>query len=501
MLPEYRVELLNITKTFGGINALQGVSLRSKPGEIHALVGENGAGKSTLVKILSGACQRDRGTIKIDGNEVEISNPQNGRKAGIGIIYQEFSLVPDLSVSENIFLHTLGEKKIFVRWQEINRSAKELTDNLGFIIDPRDKIRDLSIASQQVVEIAKALSENVKVLILDEPTSVLAPHETSRLFEVLRKLKQQGVTIIYITHRLEEVFRIADLITILRDGSVTGNYPVSQITQEDIIKHMIGRKINAFYPERKTSPGKEIFRVQGICTRDKVKNISFSVREGEVLGITGLVGSGRTETVMAIFAADKKESGRIYLHDNELKLKSTTDALRSGLGLVPEDRKNQGIILSLSIEKNISISILNKLSDRLGFIRRYSERKNALEYMKNLSIKASGPETITSDLSGGNQQKVVLAKWLSVNCSVLLLDEPTRGVDVGAKVEIYNIINALAAKGLSIVLVSSEMMEVIGICDRILVIKDGEIRGELGRKDFSEENILKMTVGNGYSEN
>lgn len=496
MLPEYRVEFLKVTKTFGGINALQEVTLKGKPGEIHALVGENGAGKSTLVKILSGAYQKDSGIIKIDGVEVEIKSPLEGRKAGIGIIYQEFSLVPDLSVSENIYLYTLSEKKIFIKWQNINRNAKELIDSLGFIIDPLDKVRDLSINNQQVVEIAKALSENVKVLILDEPTSVLAPHETSRLFEVLKKLKQKGVTIFYITHRLEEIFKIADVVTVLRDGMVTGTYPLSKINLEDIIKMMIGRKLNAFYPERQIIHGKEIFKVENICSGDKVKKVSFSVREGEVLGITGLVGSGRTETVRAIFSADKKESGRIFLNDAELKIESPSDALKSGLGLVPEDRKTQGIILPLSIKNNISISILDKLSDRLGFIKKTKEKKNSLQFIDNLAIKAKNSEIIVSDLSGGNQQKVVLAKWLSLNCKVLMLDEPTRGVDVGAKVEIYNIINELAGKGMGIVLISSEMMEVIGVCDRILVLKDGEVSGLLEKKDFSEENILRMAISN-----
>lgn len=499
MIPEYRVEYLRVTKTFGGINALQEVTLRGKPGEIHALVGENGAGKSTLFKILSGAYQKDSGIIKIDGVEVEIKNPLDGRKAGIGIIYQEFSLVPDLSVAENIYLYTLGERKIFIKWQKINRNAKELTDSLGFTINPLDKVRDLSINNQQVVEIAKALSENVKVLILDEPTSVLAPHETLSLFEVLKKLKQKGVTIFYITHRLEEIFKIADVVTVLRDGMVTGTYPVSKINLEDIIKMMIGRKLNAFYPERQIIPGKEIFKVENISAGNKVKKVSFSVREGEVLGITGLVGSGRTETMRAIFSADKKESGRIFLNDTELKIESPSDALRSGLGLIPEDRKTQGIILPLSIKNNISISILDKLSDLLGFIKKNKEKKNSLQHMENLAIKARNPEIIVSDLSGGNQQKVVLAKWLSLDCKVLLLDEPTRGVDVGAKVEIYNIINELAGKGMGIVLISSEMMEVIGVCDRILVLKDGEVSGLLEKNDFSEENILKMSIGNQYS--
>jgi ribose transport system ATP-binding protein len=495
MLPEYRVELLNVSKSFGGVSALREVSLKSKPGEIHALVGANGAGKSTLVKILSGAYQKNSGIIKIDGIEVEINNPLNGRKIGIGIIYQEFSLVSELSVSENIYLHTLSEKKIFIKWHEMNRNAKELISSLGFVINPLNKVKDLSIADQQVVEVAKALSENVKVLILDEPTSVLAPYETSLLFEVLKKLKQKGVTIIYISHRLEEIFKIADVVTVLRDGIVSGSCLVSETNQEDIIKLMIGRKLDAFYPKREIVHGEEIFKVKNICVRDKVKAVSFSVRAGEVLGITGLVGSGRTEVIMAIFSAIKKESGTIYFNEVELEIDSTSDAVDSGLGLVPEDRKNKGLILPLSIKCNISITDLNNFSGRLGFIKNKKERGNALQLMEKLSIKAKSPEVSVSDLSGGNQQKVVLAKWLGINCRVLFLDEPTRGVDVGAKVEIYNLINELVVKGMSVILISSEFLEVIGVCDRILVMKEGRVQGILEKEEFSEENILRMAVG------
>jgi len=495
MSPEYRVELLNVSKSFGGINALQKVTLKSKPGEIHALVGENGAGKSTLVKILSGACKKDNGIIKIDGVEVEIKNPQDGRKAGIGIIYQEFSLVPDLSVSENIYLHTLSEKKIFMRWQKMNRNANELITSLGFAINPLTKIRDLSIADQQIVEIAKALSENVKILILDEPTAVLAPNETSLLFDVLKRLKLKGVTIIYISHRIEEIFIIADSITVLKDGRVSGCYLVPEINKEDIIKLMIGRKLNAYFPKREIIHGDEIFKVENICVRDKVKNVTFSVHEGEILGITGLVGSGRTETVRAIFSADKKKSGTIRLNGVDLNIASPADAVSSGLGLVPEDRKNQGIILPMSIKCNISLTNLGRLSNKLGFIKNKKENCYTLQLMEKLAIKAESSEVIVSDLSGGNQQKVILAKWLGIDCKVLFLDEPTRGIDVGAKVEIYNLINELAAKGMCIVMISSEILEVMGVCDRILVMKEGEVQDMIEKDEFSEEHILRIAVG------
>ncbi len=495
MLPAYRFELINISKSFGGIHALQDVTLKGKPGEIHALVGENGAGKSTLVKILSGACQRNSGTIKIDGVEVDINTPLNGRKAGIGIIYQEFSLVPELSVSENIFLHTLSEKGSFIKWREINSKAEKLIGSLGFNINPRDKVSDLSIASQQVVEIAKALSENVKVLILDEPTAVLTPNETILLFEIIRKLKQRGVSIIYISHRLEEVFDIADSITVIKDGRISGSSPISRINKDDVIKLMIGRKLDVFYPKRDKIPGKEIFRAENICIKGKVNNVGFSVREGEVLGITGLVGSGRSETVRAIFSADKKERGSLYFDEAEIKINTPSEAVRAGIGLVPEDRKTQGLILSLSIKNNISITTLDNLSNRLGIIRRSIEKRNITQLIQKLAIKTESPEKAVSDLSGGNQQKVVLAKWLAAGCKLLLLDEPTRGVDVGAKLEIYNLINELVDKGLIIVMISSDITEVIGMSDRILVMKQGEVKGILEKNEFSEENILRMSVG------
>ncbi len=495
MEPTYRFELLNISKSFGGIQALQDVTLKGKPGEIHALVGENGAGKSTLVKILSGACRKNSGTIKIDGVEVDINTPLNGRKSGIGIIYQEFSLVPELSVSENIFLHTLHEKGSLIKWREMNAKAEELIDNLGFKINPRDKVSDLSIANQQVVEIAKALSENVKVLILDEPTAVLAPNETTLLFEIIRKLKQRGVSIIYISHRLEEVFDIADTITVIKDGKISGSSPASGITKDEVIRLMIGRKLDVFYPKRDKIPGKEIFRAENLFIKGKVNNVGFSVREGEVLGITGLVGSGRTEAVRAIFSADKKERGSLYFDDEEIRIDTPAEAVRAGIGLVPEDRKTQGLILSLSIKENISITTLQNLSNRLGIINRSKEERNLIQLIEKLAIKTESPGKAVSDLSGGNQQKVVLAKWLAADCKLLLLDEPTRGVDVGAKLEIYHLINELVDKGLTIVMISSDITEVIGMCDRILVMKLGEVKGILEKNEFSEENILRMSVG------
>jgi len=491
---QHRVQMTGISKSFGGVHALNDVSFEVRPGEIHALVGENGAGKSTLMKILSGAYQKDSGEIVIDGRPANISSPHVGRKLGIGIIYQDFALAPDLTVAENIFLDHLSRTGGLINWRELYRNAGELIRGLGFDINPRSLVADLTVAYQQVVEIAKALSENVGILILDEPTAVLAPRETARLFEVLRKLKQQDVSIIYISHRLEEVFEIADVITVIKDGAVTGTLDASEATTDEIINMMIGRQLTAMFPKRHGKVGDEIFRVESLNRGRKVKDVSFSVRAGEVLGIAGLVGSGRTETVRAIFGADAKDSGQVVLEHRPLRIGSPRAAVRSGIGLLPEDRKEQGAILSMSVRKNVTMPSLSRVTGVLGVVRQGREKRITQDLVDKLAIKTSSTETAVTDLSGGNQQKVVLAKWLGTECRLLILDEPTRGVDVGAKVEIYNIINELAESGLGIVVISSEMIELIGICDRVMVMREGRIRGILEKGQLSEENIMRLAI-------
>jgi ribose transport system ATP-binding protein len=486
--------MTGISKSFGGVHALNDVSFEVRPGEIHALVGENGAGKSTLMKILSGAYQKDAGEIRIDARPVNISSPHVGRRLGIGIIYQDFALAPDLTVAENIFLDHLGRAGGLINWRELYRNAGDLIRGLGFDINPRSLVADLTVAYQQVVEIAKALSENVGILILDEPTAVLAPRETERLFEVLRKLKQQDVSIIYISHRLEEVFEIADVVTVIKDGVVTGTLNAAEATTDEIINMMIGRQLTAMFPERHARIGEEIFRVEGLNRGNKVRDVSFSVRAGEVLGIAGLVGSGRTETVRAIFGADAKDSGQVVLEDRTLRIKSPRAAVRSGIALLPEDRKEQGAILSMSVRKNVTMPSLSRVTGALGIVRQGTEKRITQDLIDRLAIKTGSTETAVTDLSGGNQQKVVLAKWLGTECRLLILDEPTRGVDVGAKVEIYNIINELAENGLGIVVISSEMIELIGICDRVMVMRGGRIRGILEKNQLSEENIMRLAI-------
>ena len=490
-----RVELRNIAKSFGGVAALKDVTLKAMPGEIHALMGENGAGKSTLMKILSGVHQKDKGQIFIDGEEAHIKNTFDSKKLGIGIIYQEFSLVPDLSVAENIFLNRLGENGWWLKRKKLNQEAAALIESVGFTIDPSVKVNRLSIAQQQVVEIAKALSENIKVLILDEPSAVLGPTEVLKLFDTLFRLKKNGVAIIYISHHLSEIFKIADRVTVIKDGVSSETLDVANTDKDTIIRMMLGRTLNAMFPPRETAVGKEVLRTENIGIAGKVKNVSLQVNAGEVLGIAGLVGSGRTETVRAIFAADKRSSGTVFIHEKKVAFSSPVDAVKHGIGMVPEDRKLQGVILSLPIKENISLTNLKSISNGLGFINAKKETGHADSLIKKLNIKAQNGNLATGKLSGGNQQKVVLAKWANTNCKVMIIDEPTRGVDVGAKVEIYKLINDLAAQGVATIVVSSETAELMGICDRILVMREGQIQGELNKTEFTEENILRLSIG------
>ena len=490
-----RVELRNISKSFGGIVALMNVTFKVKPGEIHALVGENGAGKSTLMKILSGAYTKDTGQIFIDGKEVHIKNTQDSKKLGIGIIYQEFSLVPELSVAENVFLNKLDITGFWMKWGKMNKKAEEIINSIGFSINPSVKTGSLSIAQQQIVEIVKALSEQVRVLILDEPSAVLGPQEIQKLFDTLKRLKKEGVAIIYISHHLSEIFQIADRITVLKDGTSSESLPAPETNRDSIIKLMLGRPLDTMYPLRDSIIGEEVLKVVNIHLAEKVKGVSLVLKEGEIVGIAGLVGSGRSETVRAIFAADKRKKGNIFLFGKKLPLRSPREAVRKGIGMVPEDRKQHGVILSLSVKENISLTNLKGITNRFGFIKPKKEINNTIDLIRKLTIKTENENQEVSKLSGGNQQKVALAKWLNQNCRVMIIDEPTRGVDVGAKVEIYNLINDLSHKGVAIIVISSETSELMGICNRILVMRKGQIQGELTKKEYSEEAILRLSIG------
>lgn len=494
---EYRLEMTGISKSFGVVSVLENVNLNVKPGEIHALLGENGAGKSTLIKILSGVHQRDSGSVVLDGVEIAPKNTHEGQILGINVVYQELSLVNDLSVAENIYLHKLGANKTWMNWKGLIQDAQELLDSLGFKIDASVKVKYLSIVQKQVVEIAKAISEDTKVLVLDEPTTVFDPNDIKKLFAILFKLKASGVSIIYISHHLDEIFTIADSVTVLRDGVDTGSMAVADTNKDGVIRLMIGRELKDLYPKRAIKIGDvPVFEVKNLTAKDTmVHDVSFNVKPGEILGIAGLGGSGRTETAKLIFGADKKKSGTLILEGKEIVTNSPVDAAAYQIGFVSEDRKEEGVFLPLSIRRNISVTSFDSISSRLGFINVEKEYKKVLGLIEKLNIKTPNSEVNVKNLSGGNQQKVALAKWLSIDSKVIFIDEPTRGVDVGAKIEIYNLINEVAKKGVGVVVISSDMPEIMGISDRILVMYEGTIYGELQKEQFSEENILRYSIG------
>jgi ribose transport system ATP-binding protein len=488
---EFAVEMVGISKRFGGIRALDHVSFAVQRGEVHALLGENGAGKSTLMKILSGAYHRDEGKIRIAGKEVEIPNPHVSRELGIGIIYQELVLAPDLSVAENIFL---GELPGLIPWKELQERSRAILQKIGFDLDPKTRVGDLPVAYQQVVEIAKALSKDVKILILDEPTAVLAPPEVKSLLGLVKTLSTRGVSVIYISHRLEEIFQIADAITVIKDGRTIGTVSPKEINSEQLIDMMVGRHVTDLFPGGKRKVGEVVLKVEKLRFGKKVEEVSFEARAGEILGIAGLIGSGRTETARAIFGAEHKDGGTVTLNGRRLSVHSPRDAVRQGIGLIPEDRKNQGVVISLPIRENATMAILHRFLGLLGVIKKKAEEQAVQGLAKRLAIKMRDIEAPVSSLSGGNQQKVVLSKWFGAGCRVIVFDEPTRGVDVGAKAEIYKLIDELAAEGLAVVLISSDLVEVIGMSDRILVMSRGRIAGELQKPEFSEANIMRLAL-------
>jgi ribose transport system ATP-binding protein len=485
----------DISKRFGGVTALNKVNFSAGRGEIHALVGENGAGKSTLMKILAGAHTPDEGNIFIDGEEVHVYTPKDGIDLGLSVIYQEFALMPDMSVAENIFIDDLNENKRFVRWKELYAQTKAILDELGFgNISPSKQVADLPVAYQQIVEICKALSRNSKILILDEPTAVLSTMETEQLFKLLKKLKSDGVTIIYISHRMNEIFSLCDCATVLRDGENVGTVDLKDTTEQGLVNMMIGRSLQNYYPEREHVIGDVVFEARNIVSGDVVKDVSFSVRAGEVFGLSGLVGAGRTETLMAILGELKREGGEIFVNGKAANVRSPLTALKAGVSILPEDRKTQGVLLELPILHNITISCLNKLAGFFGVISFRKERETANELVEKLRIKIGALSDPCLSLSGGNQQKVSISKLLGTDSKVLFFDEPTRGVDVGAKIEIYKIINEIVAEGYGVVMVSSEMPEIIGMCDRVAVMRNGRITGELNRDELTEINLIKYSM-------
>ena len=491
--PTPLLRMTGIEKSFPGVRALKGVSLSVGKGEVVALMGENGAGKSTLIRMLGGAHQPDAGEIVIDGQPVDLSSPMAANRAGVGVIYQEFNLIPALTAWENIFLGR-ESSRVVVRKPYERQRAKELFDRIGANVPLDVPCGRLSIAQQQLVEIAKALSQDIKILVMDEPSAALTPQEVEGLFEIVRSLRDTGIGIIYISHRLDEIFEIADTVTVLRDGEYIGSKPIEQIDRQKMIEMMVGRSIENEFPKESCEIGNVRLHIEGLCRESVVDEASFSVRKGEVLGLTGLVGAGRTELVRLIFGADRFDSGSIRLDGRELNIRSPRDAIRAGICLLTEDRKSQGLVLGRSVRENFGLPNLPQLS-WMGMVNHHRESTLFGEYVQRLGIRIPHQEQLAANLSGGNQQKVVLAKWLQRNAEVVIFDEPTRGIDVGAKHEIYLLMNELAAQGKAIIMISSELPEVIGMSDRILVLHNGRITGEIQDvESVTQEQIMELAI-------
>ncbi len=498
------LEMRNITKTFPGVKALDGVTFDLHTGEFHALVGENGAGKSTLMKVLSGVYPYPEygGDILIDGEVRHFKNVRSAEEAGIAIIFQELSLVKEMSVGENIFLGREPRSFGVIGWGELYQKAQKLLNDLHLPLNPQIAVGQLGIGQQQMVEIAKALSQDARILVLDEPTAALTDTEVETLFVILNKLKQRNVGMIYISHKLDEVFRMSDRITVLRDGKTVGTNPAKELDESKVISLMVGREVGNIFPQTEHEFGEVVLEARGITVEDPdlkdkflVKDVSFKVRTGEVLGISGLMGAGRSELLMALFGAHHgKVSGEVFVDGKKVNINSPGDAIKNGIGFVTEDRKRLGLVLDQTILNNQTLAGLKQISGKF-ITNRGAETSLAERSMKELRIKAKSVETITGTLSGGNQQKVVLSKWLLTNPRVLFLDEPTRGIDVGAKQEIYAQINALAKSGLAIVLVSSELPEVLGLSDRIMVLHEGKTTGEFTKKEATPEKVMACATG------
>ncbi len=502
-LSEYILEMKNITKEFPGVKALDNVNFKVKRGEIHCLIGENGSGKSTLMKVLSGFHKHGTydGQIIFEGKEQKFNTIYDSEKVGIVTIYQELALIPELTVYENIFLGHEIKNKGIIDWNKTITEAEKVLKKLGYTLDTSKKVKDFGVGVQQIIEIAKALSKNVKLLILDEPTSALNETDSEKLLQIIKDLKNHGITSILISHKLNEVLEVADTITVLRDGLTITTIENNNISENVIIKHMVGREINDIYPKRDHEIGDKLFEVKNWKAFDKkneryvVKSANFYVRRGEIVGIAGLIGAGRTELAHSIFGNpdDYKVSGELYFEGKKVQFKSPSDAIKSGIAYVSEDRKGNGLILDFDIKTNITIANLKKILKGI-FVNENEEVIIAEDYRKSLKIKSHSIEQKVLNLSGGNQQKVSLAKWLFVTPKLLILDEPTRGIDVGAKHEIYSIMNELVAEGMSIIMISSELPEVLGMSDRIYVMAGGKIIGELSNKEATQEKIMAMAV-------
>ncbi len=489
------LELRHITKIFPGIKALDDVHFELKKGEVHALLGENGAGKSTLIKVITGVHQPEQGEIFVNGEKREIADPLIARELGIAAIYQHATAYQHLTVAENIFIgHEFIKKHTkWISWKQINQSAKELLQRLGSDIDPQTPMESLSVAKQQLVEIAKALSYNAEILIMDEPTAALSEGESEELYQITENLKAKGTSIIFISHRFEDVERLADRITVFRDSKYIGTWEKGELTNEQLMKHMVGREINQLFPKKQVKIGKELLKVEGLSRIGFFKDISFTLHAGEILGLTGLVGAGRTEVAQCIYGVEKLDAGTVYMEGKPIKNKNTQQGLRNGIGYLPEDRQIEGLLLPWSIADNITLASLSKFQKR-GLIQRKKLLNSAKQTAERLEVKAVSVLDAADSLSGGNQQKVVVGKVLESEAKIIILDEPTKGVDVGSKASMYEIMSELASQGYGILMISSEMPEILGMCDRIMVMREGRISAVLDRKEANQELILKFAL-------
>ncbi len=489
-MSDYILELKNISKSFSGVEVLHHVSLTLRPGEVHALLGENGAGKSTLVKVITGVHQPDSGEILLDGNPVHFRDTWETRQAGITAIYQELSLFPDLDVAENIFVGyqpTAAGGRI--DWRKLYKKADELLNSLGVHLDLRQKARSLSIAQQQMVEIARAFSLNARILIMDEPTSSLTLNEVADLFRLVRRLREEGKAIIFISHRLEELFEIADRVTVLRDGTYVDTRSIEDVTRDDLIRMMVGRTISNLFPKQDVKPGEVVLEAENLTRAGAFRDISFTLRKGEILGMAGLVGAGRTNVARAIFGVEPATGGRIKIDGREVMVTSPQQAIELGLAYVPEDRQLHGLIPAMHITSNISLPMLREFS-RSGWLNFKKERRASYEAARQMEVRANNIWQRARELSGGNQQKVVLAKWLATQPRILILDEPTRGIDVGTKAAVHALMSKLASEGMAILMISSELPEVLGMSDRILVMHEGQMTAQFTREEATQEKII-----------
>lgn len=491
------LEMQNISKSFPGVKALQNVNLKAYGGEVMALLGENGAGKSTLMKILSGVYTKDEGKVFIEGKEANVTGIKDAEALGVSIIHQELSLLPNLTIYENIFLGNEKYNGIFRKLDKkyMIEKSRELLSRIGFTTDPSTMTSDLTVGEMQMIEIIKAVSKDSKIIIMDEPTTALTDVETEKLFEVIEKLRSEGIAVIYISHRMDEIFAICNRVTVLRDGQYVGEAMVKDVDKDSLIAMMVGRKLEEQFPYREEKKGNVVLKVENLSYKNKVKDVSFEIKAGEIVGFAGLMGSGRTETAKTIFGEYRKTSGEVYINGEKVNINSPKDAITHGIAYLSEDRKKEGLVLNMTVGTNMTLSNLKKYENTFKRIDTKEELKEIKEYIEKLSVKTPSHAQMMKNLSGGNQQKAIIAKWIMLSPNLLIVDEPTKGIDVGAKKEIYEVLNELKKEGKAIIMISSDMAEILGVSDRVIVMNEGKVTGELSRSDATQESIMKYAVG------